>query len=110
MILTTVQNVPGRHIQETLGLVTGSSVQSKPISADLKAGFKTIIGGELDEYTDMVEKTRIMATTKMMEAALALGANAIIGIHYTTSSIVEGAAEILVYGTAVRLEEGGSHG
>lgn len=110
MILTTIDSIPGVNIIETLGLVTGSSVQAKEMSADLRAGIKILMGGEVDEYTDMVEKTRIKATNRMIEAAEALGANGIVGIQYTTSSIMEGAAEILVYGTAVLCETGGKRG
>lgn len=103
MILTTINSVPGQEIEKTCGIVTGSSVQAKHISSDLRAGFKTLLGGEINEYTDMVEKTRILATERMIKEAHALGANGIVGVQYTTSSIMEGAAEILVYGTAVVL-------
>ena len=101
MILTTVNFVTGHELQ-TLGLVRGTTVQSVNALKDIGAGFKTLVGGELKSYNEMMKNARDLATNRMMEDAAAMGADAIIGIRYTTSSIMQGAAEILAYGTAVK--------
>ena len=101
MVLTTVNFVSG-HELATLGLVQGTTVQSVNALKDIGAGFKTFVGGELKSYNKMMLDARALATERMVENAQALGADAIIGIRYTTSSIMQGAAEILAYGTAVK--------
>ena len=87
---------------EMLGLVRGSTIQTKNIGRDISQGFKTIVGGELKSYTDMMNKARDIATERMTEEAEKLGADAIINVRYATSAIMQGAAEVMVYGTAVK--------
>ncbi len=87
---------------EMLGIVTGSVVQSKNIGRDIGASFKGLIGGELEGYTEMLEEAREISTERMIKKAESLGADAIVNVRYTTSSIIQGASEVLVYGTAVK--------
>ncbi len=101
MFLSTTESLPGRKY-EVLGLVKGSMVHSKHIGKDLMAGFKTIVGGEIAEYTDMLNESREAATERMIKSATQLGADAIVGIRYASSSVMQTAAEIMVYGTAVK--------
>ena len=101
MLILTTDTVPGREV-EALGLVKGSTIQSKHIGKDIGSGFKTIIGGELKAYTKMMDEARQIATDRMEEEAKALGADAILCVRFSTSAIMQGAAEMLVYGTAVR--------
>ncbi|MDR5659609.1 YbjQ family protein [Serpentinicella sp. ANB-PHB4] len=103
MILVNTDYVTGKEI-ETLGLVKGSIVQSKNVGKDIASGLKTIIGGELKAYSDMMNQAREIATKRMIEEAEALGAEAIVNIRYTSSAVMSGAAEILAYGTAVRFK------
>jgi uncharacterized protein YbjQ (UPF0145 family) len=100
MIIMTIED-PGKPF-ETLGLVRGSMIQSKHIGKDMMAGFKTIVGGELKGYTEMMEESRETATQRMIEQAKVLGADAIVCVRYTSSSIMQGAAEVTAYGTAVK--------
>lgn len=101
MKLFTVETLQRANYEE-LGVVTGSTIQSKNFVSDFGQGLKSIVGGELKSYTAMMEKARAMATDRMQAQAAAMGADAIIGIRYTTSSIMAQAAEVLVYGTAIR--------
>lgn len=101
MLLSTLNTFPDKNFQ-VLGLVEGSTVQSKHIGRDIGASFKTIVGGELRGYTEMLEDARNQATQRAIEQAKKLGADAIIGIHYSSSAIMQGASEILCYGTAVK--------
>lgn len=101
MIMVTTDFVTG-HELETLGVVRGSTIQAKNIGRDIGAALKTIIGGELRGYSQMIEQARDIATQRMEQDAAAMGAEAIINLRYTTSAVMQGAAEILVYGTAVR--------
>ena len=101
MLILTINSVPGRDI-EALGIVKGSTIQSKHIGKDKGSGFKTIIGGELKAYTQMMDEARQIATDRMIGEAEALGADAIIGVRFSTSAIMQGAAEMLAFGTAVR--------
>lgn len=101
MLITTTEYIAGKEF-EHLGLVKGSTIQSKHLGSDISQGFKTLVGGELKSYTGMMNKARELATERMMEEAKALGADAIVSLRYSSSSIMQGAAEILVYGTAVR--------
>ena len=105
MILLTIDNVPGREI-EALGLVKGTVVQSKNFGKDFMAGMKTIVGGEIKGYTEMLIEARQIATKRMVDEAEALGADGIVGIRYASASIMQGAAEITAYGTAVRILDG----
>ena len=104
MILVTTDNIMGKEIKEVLGLVKGTTVQSKHIGRDVMAGFKTIVGGEIKGYTEMLSEAREIATSRMIEEAKNLGADAIVGIRYGSSEAVQGAAEMLAYGTAVKLK------
>ena len=104
MILVNIDNVPGRTIAKNLGLVKGEVVESKHLGKDFLAGMKTIVGGEIKGYTQMLAEAREIATKRMIEEAEKLGADAIVGIRYGSSAIMQGASEILVYGTAVKLD------
>lgn len=103
MILATINEIPGKDF-EVLGVAKGSMVQSKNFGKDFMAGMKTIVGGELKGYTDMLAEARAIATKRMVEEAEAMGADAVIGMRYTSSSIVQGAAEVTAYGTAVKFK------
>ena len=95
--------MPGREITEILELVRGNSVRARHVGRDIVAGLKNLIGGEISEYAELQAETREMANRRMVEQAEGLGADAIIGVRYTTSMIATGASEILAYGTAVKL-------
>lgn len=101
MILVNTDFVTGKEIQ-TLSVVKGSMIQSKHLGKDIMAGFKTIVGGELTGYSEMINEARALATKRMVEEAEALGADGIINIRYASSMVMQGAAEMLVYGTAVK--------
>ena len=101
MTLVNTDFVTGKEI-ETLGVVKGSMIQSKHLGRDIGAAFKTIVGGELKGYSEMIDQARSIATRRMVEEAEALGADAIINLRYASSMVMQGAAEILVYGTAVK--------
>ena len=101
MILVNTDFITGKNIH-TLGLVKGSTVQSKNIGRDMMAGFKTMVGGEIKGYTEMMNEARIISTQRMVEEAAAMGADGIINIRYASSSIMQAAAEVIAYGTAVK--------
>ena len=101
MILLTIEYVPGREI-EALGLVKGTVVQSKNFGKDFMAGMKTIVGGEIKGYTEMLIEARQIATKRMVDEAEALGADAVVGLRYGSASVMQGAAEVIAYGTAVK--------
>ena len=101
MKIYTTNYITGKNL-ETLGLVQGSTVQSKHIGRDLAASFKTIVGGELKGYTEMMNEARKIATARMTEQAESMGADAVIEVRYSSSSVMDGAAEIMAYGTAVK--------
>ncbi|WHY78872.1 YbjQ family protein [Neobacillus sp. WH10] len=104
MMIVTTDYIPGKEIRELIGFVKGSTVQSKHIGKDLMAGLKTIVGGEIKEYTDMLDEARQKAIERMLGEARNLGANAIIGMRLQSSSVMQGASEIIAYGTAVWVE------
>lgn len=104
MILVNTDYIEGKKL-EMLGLVRGTMIQSVHIGKDIMNSFKTIVGGELSSYTDMMNEARAVATKRMAEDALAMGADAVINVRYSSSSIVSNAAEILAYGTAVKFVE-----
>ena len=104
MILANTDFVTGKEIKEILGLVRGNTVQAKSIGKDFKAGLRNIAGGEIIEYTNMLAESREIALKRMEEKAKKLGADAVINVRFMTSSIMGGAAEILAYGTAVKLK------
>ncbi len=105
MKLVNIDYIPGYEITECLGLVKGTIVQSKNIGRDFMAGMKTIVGGEIAGYTEMLITARQIATKRMVDDANRLGADAIINIRYGSSSVMNGAAEVIAYGTAVKLKE-----
>ena len=102
MILVTTEGITGKEL-EMLGLVHGSTIQTVNAVRDLGAGLKTLVGGELTKYNEMMNNARALATKRMVEQAAAMGADAIVGIRYTSSSIMQSAAEVTAYGTAVRI-------
>jgi uncharacterized protein YbjQ (UPF0145 family) len=104
ILLTNLEIVPGRRIKEHFGLVQGSSVRAKHVGRDLMAGLKNIFGGELKGYTELLQESREEALARMTAQAEAIGANAILNIRFSTSSVAQGAAELFAYGTAVILE------
>lgn len=104
ILLTNLEIVPGRKIAKHLGLVQGSTVRSKHIGRDFMAGLKNVFGGELKGYTELLQESREEAVQRMTEQAKAIGANAVLNIRFSTSSISQGAAELFAYGTAVVLE------
>ncbi|MGQ7845549.1 YbjQ family protein [Granulosicoccus sp. 3-233] len=104
MLVSNLEFLPGRTVIRHLGLVQGSSVRSKHVGRDIAASLKNIFGGELRGYTELLSDSREEATERMLEQAQSLGANAVLNVRYSTSSIAAGAAEIFVYGTAVELE------
>lgn len=104
MIIVNTDFIKGKEIKETLGLVRGNTVQAKSIGKDIKAGFRNIAGGEILEYTDMLSESREIALKRMIDKAQKLNADAVINIRFMTSAIMGGAAEILAYGTAVKLK------
>ena len=101
MLLSNLEIVPGKRIVKHLGLVQGSTVRSKHVGKDIMAGLKNIVGGELKGYTELLQEARQEATERMIKQAQAAGANAVLNIRFSTSSITQGAAEMLAYGTAV---------
>lgn len=101
MILVNTDYIAGKNLG-MLGLVKGSTIQSKHVGKDIMQGFKTIIGGELKAYTEMMNEAREIATQRMIQEAQSMGADAVVNVRYSTSAIVQGAAEVIAYGTAVR--------
>ena len=101
MILVNTDYISGKEL-ETLSLVKGSTIQSKHIGKDLANSFKTLVGGELTSYNDMMNEARAIATKRMVKEAEELGADAIVNIRYASSAIMQGAAEVIAYGTAVK--------
>lgn len=101
MILVNTDYITGKEL-EMLGLVKGSTIQSKNVGRDITQGFKTLVGGELKAYTEMMNDARALATKRMVEEAEAMGADAVINIRYASAAVMQGAAEVMAYGTAVR--------
>ena len=104
MILATTDALPGREIAQVLGLVRGSTVRAAPATQDVQAWFKNIVGGEIGEYTKLLAEAREQALDRMTAEARARGADAVLGLRFASSEIADGAAEILAYGTAVKLK------
>ena len=102
-LLLNIDHVPGRDM-EAIGLVKGTVVQSKNFGKDFMAGMKTLVGGEITSYTDMLVEARQIATKRMVDEANALGADAIVNIRFGSSAVMQGAAEVIAYGTAVKLK------
>ncbi len=105
MIIVSTNQISGKEIKETLGLVKGSTIKAKHIGKDILALFRNIVGGEITEYTEALNEARETAIERMTKEAEELGADAIVSIRFTTSAVTSGAAELLVYGTAVKLAE-----
>lgn len=106
MILTNIETIPGQTIAEHYGMVSGSSVRAKHFGRDFVAGVKNMFGGEIEEYTELMNEARKEATKRMVLAAMQMGANAIVNVRYATSAITAGAAEVYAYGTAVKVQGG----
>ncbi|MFA5061206.1 MAG: YbjQ family protein [Candidatus Pacearchaeota archaeon] len=104
MITTTTEEIPGKKIAKILGVVKGNTIRARHIGRDIAAGLKNIVGGEIKSYTEMTTQAREEAFNRMVNEAIKLKADAIIGIRYSTAMIMTGAAEMLVYGTAVKLK------
>lgn len=103
MLLLNIDYVPGKEV-EPLGLVKGTVVQSKNFGKDFMAGMKTLVGGEIVGYTEMLVEARQIATKRMVDEATALGADAVINVRFGSSAVMQGAAEVIAYGTAVKLK------
>lgn len=104
MIITTSERIEGKRIVQTVGLVRGSSVRTRHVGRDIMAGLRNLVGGEVPEYTRLMAESREQAVQRMVAEAEKQGANAIVGVRFTTSMVMSGAAEMLVYGTAVKVE------
>lgn len=105
MLLVNTPDIPGKKIVNVLGIVKGSTIRAKHIGKDITSAFRHLIGGELKEYSEMLNEARQIATKLMVDEAEKMGANAIVNIRYASSSVMQGAAEMMVYGTAVIIEE-----
>jgi len=104
LIVVTTFELPGRRITEHLGLVRGNAVRARHLGTDLLAGLKNLVGGEVEEYTKLLAEAREQAVDRMVAEARSLGADAVIGARFSSAEIAKGAAELLAYGTAVKLE------
>ncbi len=104
MIISNTEEVPGKRISQFFGVVSGSTVRAKHIGRDFMAGLKNIVGGELKGYTELLHEAREEAIERMRQQAQSLGANAVVNVRFSTSSVAQGAAELFAYGTAVRVE------
>lgn len=101
MLLVNTDYITGKEL-EMLGLVKGSTIQTKNVGRDITQSFKTLVGGELKAYTEMMDDARKLATDRMMEEAEAMGADAVVNVRYNSASVMQGAAEVVAYGTAVK--------
>jgi uncharacterized protein YbjQ (UPF0145 family) len=104
MLITTTETIPNREIVEILGIARGSTVRARNIGRDFFAGLKNIVGGEIEEYTELQANAREQALKRLENDAIKLGADAVVGVRLATTMVVQGAAEILAYGTAVKLK------
>ncbi|ALO44993.1 YbjQ family protein [Pseudohongiella spirulinae] len=105
MMLTTSDEIPGQSIKSTIGIVRGNTIRARHVGRDILAALKMLVGGEIEDYTKMMAESREQSLDRMREEARQLGADAIVGVRFSTSYIMTGAAEILVYGTAVVLQD-----
>jgi len=105
IMVVTSEQITGKRITHHLGLVRGNTIRARHIGKDILAGLRNIVGGEIHEYTKLMAESREQAMDRMLDEATALGANAIVSVRFTTSMISQGAAELLVFGTAVRYED-----
>ena len=104
MILTTTETIPGRDIDDVLGVAKGNVVRARFVGRDIVAGHRTLVGGEVDEYTQLMAESREQALDRMTAHAQSMGADAVVNIRFSTAMIMQGSSEILAYGTAVRLK------
>ncbi|TNF05181.1 MAG: YbjQ family protein [Deltaproteobacteria bacterium] len=104
MEVSNLESIPGKNIVEYIGLVSGSTVRAKHIGRDIMAGLKNLVGGELKGYSELLQESRNEAMERMVAQARELGANAVLNVRFSTSSVAQGAAELYVYGTAVRID------
>ncbi len=105
MIITTTDYVPGKNVREVIGIATGNVVRAKNIGKDILAGLRNLAGGEVKEYTELLKDARDEALERMIKLAERMNADAVINVRFATSSVMQGAAELFAYGTAVKLEE-----
>ena len=106
MLISNTEEIPGHVIREFYGVVTGSTVRAKHIGRDIMAGLKNLVGGELKGYTELLQEARQEAVDRMSQQAEVIGANAVVNVRFSTSSVAQGAAELFAYGTAVRVDRG----
>ena len=104
MIVCTTNTIPGCQITKILGLVRGNTIRARHIGRDITAMFRNIVGGEVDEYTKVIAESREQALDRMREQAIALGADAVVEVRFSSTQVMQGAAEVLAYGTAVKLD------
>ncbi len=104
MLMSNTETIPGKEIREFFGVVSGSTVRTKHIGRDIMAGLKNLVGGELVGYTELLQEARADALERMKAQAVSLGANAVVNIRFSTSSVTQGAAELFAYGTAVKVD------
>ncbi len=105
MIVVTTDTIPGKKIVKVFGLVRGNTIRSRHIGRDLMAVFKNLVGGEITDYTKMMAESREQSLDRMIEDAESFGANAVVGVKFATTSMMQGASELMVYGTAVTVED-----
>jgi uncharacterized protein YbjQ (UPF0145 family) len=105
MIIVTSEAIPGKEVQRVLGLVRGNTIRARHVGRDIMAGLRTIVGGEINEYTKLMAESREQALDRMISEAESLGANAVVNVRFTTSMLSRGCAELLAYGTAVIIAE-----
>ncbi|MCQ1536634.1 YbjQ family protein [Methanosarcina sp. KYL-1] len=105
MIIATTDTIAGKEITRTLGMARGSTIQAKHIGKDIMSGLRSVVGGELTEYSEMLEEAREKAINRMVEDAEKMGADAVVNVRFMTSMVMAGAAEILAYGTAVKIRD-----
>jgi len=105
MIIATTDTIAGKEITQTLGMARGSTIQAKHIGKDIMSGLRSIVGGELTEYSEMLEDAREKAVNRMVEDAEKMGADAVVNVRFMTSMVMAGAAEMLAYGTAVKIRD-----
>ena len=104
MVITNIETIPGKTVVEHFGLVSGSTIRAKHIGRDLMASLKNLVGGELKGYTQLLQESRRQAMDRMVAQATQMGANAIVNVRFSTSSVAQGAAELYAYGTAVKVQ------
>lgn len=105
IITATTEEIPGYKIVSNLGVVRGNTMRARHVGRDIVAAFRTLVGGEIREYTKLMGESREQAMDRMLDQAQSLGANAVLGVRFTTSTVMQGAAELLAYGTAVKVEK-----